>query len=81
MRKYRIEERKFENNKSIFIPQHGHENKVNTGEPIHWNDFMSWADGKYVTKMFETFHDALLVIEKDKQSLSTPIEIIYHKII
>ena len=69
MKKYRIREELFEDNRSDFMPQ------FEEGGKFH--DFYWLPNGKRLpmaTKRFKTFEDAMIEIERDKRRSMKPIE-------
>ena len=77
--KYRIEERYFFDGRSEFFPQYQREEKDLWGYFIQ--DFYSQEYGKIFRPMkVDSYHEALCVINKDKEGLSDPLTVIYHEI-
>lgn len=79
MRKYRIEERKFEDGRSEFVPQFAE--KSNLDGEYRFFDFFKWNEHKQMIKLkFNSYDECIDIIEKDKKSEMKPISIQIHEV-
>jgi len=78
MKKYRIEEQKYEDGRSVFLAQYS---DLDLGGQPQWEDFTHWLHGKYLmSKKVETYEEALFIIDNDKQKSMIPIETVFHDV-
>ena len=77
--KYRIEERYFFDGRSEFLPQYQKEEKDLWGYFIHQFDHKEYGR-IFIPIKFNTYKEALDIINKDKEGLSDPLTILYHEI-
>ena len=79
MRKYRIEERKFDDGRSEFIPQFAEKSEM-YGE-YRFFDFFKWDEHNRMIKLkFTTYKECINEIEKDKKREMKPIEVKIHEV-
>ena len=77
--KYRIEERYFHDGRSEFLPQYQKEERDLWGYFVQ--DFDHEVYGRIFRPMkFDSYREALQIINKDREGLSDPITVIYHDI-
>ena len=77
--KYRIEERYFFDGRSEFFPQYQKEEKNLWGYFIQ--DYPHEDYGMIFKPMkFNSYREALQIINKDKGGLSDPITVLYHEV-
>jgi hypothetical protein len=79
MRKYRIEERKFEDGRSEFVPQFSEKSDLD-GEHRFF-DFFKWSEHKTMIMLkFNSYDECINEIEKDKKREMKPVSIQIHMI-
>lgn len=75
MKKYRIEERYFINGTSEFLPQY------NVDNDILWLYFTKFENDVVTSIKYNTYKEALSIINLDKSGLSDPLTVLYHDIL
>ncbi len=78
MRKYRIEERKYEDGRSEFIPQFAEKSEID-GSYQFINFFKKTTSGR-ITMILDTYEKCIEEIEKDKKREGKPIEVKIHEV-
>jgi len=72
MRKYRIKEQLFKDNRSVFIPQFGEKSSID-GE-YYYSDFYEYTEtGTRKFLKFNTYGECVAEIRKDKQREEKPV--------
>ena len=80
--KYRIKEKIFEDVDSVFTPQYRIENSVivdKDGQP-KWEDFTHWIGSALLPHTVESYDEAIVIINRDKQQNSEVIHTVIHEL-
>jgi hypothetical protein len=79
MKKYRIEERKFEDGRSEFVPQFAEKSYLD--DEYRFFDFFKWNEHKQMIRLkFNSYDECINEIEKDKKSEMKPVSIQIHEV-